>query len=53
MSDGWGAPLDGHRLLGSGHAFQMSSISASNPVLHRELVRAVDAGVARLLQICS
>ena len=47
-SDGWGAPLDPHPLLGSGHEFQMSSISASNPALHRALVRAVDAGVARL-----
>jgi fructose-1,6-bisphosphatase/inositol monophosphatase family enzyme len=48
VSDGWGSPLDGRRLLGSGHEFQMSSISASNALLHRELVRAVDAGVARL-----
>jgi myo-inositol-1(or 4)-monophosphatase len=48
VSDGWGAPLDGHRLLGSGHEFQMSSISASNPELHRKLVRAVDDGIARL-----
>ena len=48
VTDGWGAPLDRHRLLGSGHDFQMSSISAANAVLHAELVRAVDAGVARL-----
>ncbi len=48
VSDGWGEPLDHHRLLGSGHEFQMSSISAANPQLHRQLVRAVDAGVARL-----
>ncbi len=48
VSDGWGEPLDHHRLLGSGHEFQMSSISASNPELHAELVRAVDAGIARL-----
>jgi myo-inositol-1(or 4)-monophosphatase len=48
VSDGWGEPLDRHRLLGSGHAFQMSSISASNPALHRQLVRAVDDGIARL-----
>ncbi len=48
VSDGWGAPLDRHRLLGSGHEFQMSSISAANPRLHGELVRAIDAGVARL-----
>jgi myo-inositol-1(or 4)-monophosphatase len=48
VSDGWGEPLDRYRLLGSGHEFQMSSISASNPGLHAELMRAVDAGVARL-----
>jgi myo-inositol-1(or 4)-monophosphatase len=48
VSDGWGEPLDHHRLLGSGHEFQMSSISAANPRLHAELVRAVNAGVARL-----
>ncbi len=48
ISDGWGAPLDGHRLLGSGHEFQMSSISASNAALHDQLVRAIDTGIARL-----
>ncbi len=48
VSDGWGEPLDHHRLLGSGHEFQMSSISAANAQLHAELMRAVNAGVARL-----
>lgn len=48
VTDGWGAPLDGRPLLGSGHEYQMSSISASNPTLHDKLVRAVDVGVARL-----
>jgi myo-inositol-1(or 4)-monophosphatase len=48
VSDGWGAPLSPHRLLGSGHEFQMSSISAANAGLHAELVRAIDAGMARL-----
>jgi hypothetical protein len=47
-SDGWGRPLDSRRLLGSGHEFQMSSISAANRDLHAALVRAVDEGVARL-----
>ncbi|MGO9754015.1 MAG: inositol monophosphatase family protein [Solirubrobacteraceae bacterium] len=51
ISDGWGAPLDGHRLLGAGHQFQMSSISASNVLLHNRLVRAIDAGIARLRAI--
>jgi myo-inositol-1(or 4)-monophosphatase len=48
VSDGWGRPLDDRRLLGSGHEFQMSSISAANPDLHGALVGAVDAGIARL-----
>jgi myo-inositol-1(or 4)-monophosphatase len=48
VSDGWGRPLDDRRLLGSGHDFQMSSISACTPELHAALVRAVDAGIARL-----
>ena len=48
VSDGWGEPLDRRRLLGSGHEFQMSSISASNAALHRALVEAIDAGIARL-----
>jgi myo-inositol-1(or 4)-monophosphatase len=48
VSDGWGEPLDRHRLLGAGHEFQMSSISAANAQLHAVLVREIDAGVARL-----
>jgi myo-inositol-1(or 4)-monophosphatase len=48
VTDGWGEPLDRHRLLGSGHEFQMSSISAANRELHRQLVQAVDGGIARL-----
>ena len=48
VSDGWGEPLDRHRLLGSGHEFQMSSISAANVELHSKLVRAVDDGIRRL-----
>jgi myo-inositol-1(or 4)-monophosphatase len=48
VTDGWGEPLDRHRLLGSGHEFQMSSISAANVELHAQLVREIDSGVARL-----
>jgi myo-inositol-1(or 4)-monophosphatase len=48
ISDGWGRPLDDRRLLGSGHEFQMSSISAANPALHEALLDAVDAGLDRL-----
>jgi myo-inositol-1(or 4)-monophosphatase len=53
VTDGWGAPLDRHRLLGSGHDFQMSSISAGNAQLHASLLRAVDEGVARLRSVRS
>lgn len=53
VTDGWGAPLDRHLLLGSGHEFQMSSISASNRKLHRKLVDAIDAGVKRLSEMRS
>ncbi len=48
VSDGWGRPLDDHRLLGSGHEYQMSSISAANLGLHAQLVAAIDAGIERL-----
>lgn len=48
LSDGWGRPLDDRLLLGAGHEFQISSISAAGPELHAKLVAAVDAGVARL-----
>jgi myo-inositol-1(or 4)-monophosphatase len=53
VTDGWGEPLDHHRLLGAGHEFQMSSISAANPRLHAQLVAAVDAGIARLRALVS
>jgi myo-inositol-1(or 4)-monophosphatase len=48
VSDGWGASLEGRRLLGSGHEFQMSSISAANRALHGRLVEAIDTGIARV-----
>ncbi|HZO78573.1 MAG TPA: inositol monophosphatase family protein [Solirubrobacteraceae bacterium] len=53
VTDGWGAPLDRRPLLGAGHEYQMSSISAANPALHAKLVRAVDEGVARLRSLTS
>ncbi len=49
VSDGWGRPLDDRPLLGSGHEFQISSISAANAKLHAELIAAIDQGVARLI----
>jgi myo-inositol-1(or 4)-monophosphatase len=53
ISDGWGEPLDRHRLLGSGHDYQMSSISAANRTLHATLVQAVDEGIDRLRRLRS
>jgi myo-inositol-1(or 4)-monophosphatase len=53
VTDGWGAPLDRYRLLGCGHAYQMSSISAADPELHAKLLRAVNEGVARAKAIYS
>jgi myo-inositol-1(or 4)-monophosphatase len=51
VSDGWGRPLDDRRLLGSGHEFQMSSITAANAELHAQLLRAIDAGVERVRRL--
>lgn len=48
VSDGWGRGLEDRPLLGAGHEFQMSSISASNGELHLQLVRAVDSGIEHL-----
>lgn len=50
-TDGWGRPLDPRPLLGSGHEYQMSSISAANPTLHQKLLAAIDDGVARLRRL--
>jgi myo-inositol-1(or 4)-monophosphatase len=49
VSDGWGSSLASRPLLGSGHEFQMSSISACCAELHAVLVREIDAGVKRLI----
>ncbi len=48
VTDGWGRPLDDYRLLGSGHEFQISSISAATPELHAELLDAVNDGIERV-----
>ena len=53
VTDGWGEPLHSRRLLGSGHEFQMSSISAANSKLHSELCRAIDKGIERLRRLHS
>jgi fructose-1,6-bisphosphatase/inositol monophosphatase family enzyme len=51
-TDGWGRTLQDRPLLGSGHDFQMSTISAANPALHGKLLAAVDAGIERLRELC-
>jgi len=51
VTDGWGQPLDDHPLLGSGHDFQMSSVSAANRDLHARLLRGVENGIARLREV--
>jgi myo-inositol-1(or 4)-monophosphatase len=48
VTDARGRPLDDRPLLGSGHDFQMSVVTSSNPALHAEILAAVDAGIARL-----
>jgi myo-inositol-1(or 4)-monophosphatase len=48
VTDGWGRPLNDRPLLGAGHEFQMSSISAANGELHEQLLREIDAGIERL-----
>jgi myo-inositol-1(or 4)-monophosphatase len=53
VTDGWGRPLDDCPLLGSGHDFQMSSISAANHELHAHLLDQVDAGIGRLRSLTS
>lgn len=50
-TDGWGRPLDNRLLLGSGHEYQISTISASNPTLHSALREAVEEGVRRLRRL--
>jgi myo-inositol-1(or 4)-monophosphatase len=48
VTDATGAPLGGRPLLGSGHDFQMSCVSAANPELHGAIIAALDAGIERL-----
>lgn len=53
VTDGWGEPLHSRRLLGSGHEYQMSSISAANLELHAALLSAIDIGIERLRRLHS
>lgn len=48
VTDACGRDLSERPLLGSGADFQMSCVAAANPLLHAEIVAALDRGVARL-----
>jgi myo-inositol-1(or 4)-monophosphatase len=48
VTDATGASLDDRPLLGSGHEFQMSCVSAANAELHRAIIESLDAGIERL-----
>ena len=48
LTDAYGDPLGGRPLLGSGEEFQMSCVTAANPELHAEILRAVERGIERL-----
>jgi len=48
VTDAYGRSLGDRPLLGSGHDFQMSCVSAANPELHSAICAEIDAGVERL-----
>ena len=48
VTDAYGAPLAGRRLLGSGEEFQMSIVASANAGLHRRILEEVDVGIRRL-----
>jgi myo-inositol-1(or 4)-monophosphatase len=48
VTDAYGRPLSDRPLLGSGVEHQMSCVAASNDVLHRRVLDAVEMGIQRL-----
>lgn len=48
VTDATGAPLDDRPLLGADHGHQMSVVASANEALHRCIIDALDAGIARL-----
>ena len=48
VTDAYGRSLSGRPLLGSGHEYQMSVVASANAALHRKLLSALDAGLARV-----
>jgi myo-inositol-1(or 4)-monophosphatase len=51
ITDAYGAPLADRPLLGSGHDFQMSCVTAANRELHSAICAEIDAGIERLRAI--
>ncbi len=45
ISDAYGEPLDGAKLLEKPKEGALSCVAASNPVLHRKLLEAIDRGI--------
>lgn len=50
VTDAYGKPLDDRLLLGSGAEFQMSCVTSANRECHDAILRAVEAGIERLLR---
>ena len=48
VTDAYGRSLAGRPLLGSAHEFQMSVVASGNPALQAAILRALDAGFARV-----
>jgi myo-inositol-1(or 4)-monophosphatase len=48
VTDAHGRPLDDCPLLGSGHEFQMSCVTAANPELHAKILESLDSAFERL-----
>jgi myo-inositol-1(or 4)-monophosphatase len=48
VTDAYGRSLADRPLLGSAHEFQMSVVASANPVLQAAILRALDAGFARV-----
>lgn len=48
VTDAYGRPLAGRPLLGSGHEFQLSCVTAANRELHAAICRSIEEGIERL-----
>jgi myo-inositol-1(or 4)-monophosphatase len=48
VTDAYGRSLAGRPLLGSAHEFQMSVVASGNAALQAAILRALDAGFARV-----